>query len=186
MSREIFDKVLDLKGDEKRSLDWYRGKVREVIRNVNPPEIIRDGTVRRRPSVGQMNFFVYDPKLKEELPYYDRFPLIFPVEFYSDGFLGINFHYLPLPARARLLDKLGKFANNENYDGSTRFRRMSWKAISNIPEVKPCVKRYLFTQVRSPFRVISSEEMPIAIFLPVSRFAKRKASFVHNQSMRMI
>ena len=185
MSRKIFDKVLDVKGDQKRSLNWYRGKVKELVRGANPPEVM-DGKTRKRPSVGQMNFFIYDPKYKEELPYYDRFPLIFPIEFYDNGFLGINFHYLPLPVRARLLDKLTDFASNDKFDETTRFTGLNWKALSRIPEVKPCVKRYLTSHVRSPFRVLTGEEVPIAIFLPVSRFAKKGASYVHGQSMRMI
>ena len=30
------------------------------------------------PFIGRMYLFNYDPKYKKELPYYDRFPLIFP------------------------------------------------------------------------------------------------------------
>ena len=45
-------------------------------------------------------------KLKNKLPYYDRFPLTLPIEQYSDGFLGINLHYLSILMRIRLLDRL--------------------------------------------------------------------------------
>ena len=55
---------------------------------------------------GLLNMFFYDPKMKKKLPYYDRFPLILPIEQYSDGFLGINFHYLSMPIRIRLLDRV--------------------------------------------------------------------------------
>ena len=46
--------------------------------------------------IGRLNMFLYDPKYKDKLPYYDVFPLVLPIQRYSDGFLGINFHYLTL------------------------------------------------------------------------------------------
>ena len=42
-------------------------------------------------SFSRLNMFFYDPKLKKKLPYYDTFPLVLPLENYSDGFLGLNF-----------------------------------------------------------------------------------------------
>ena len=53
--------------------------------------------------------FVYGPKHAKKLPYYDTFPLVLPLERYSDGFLGMNFHYLPIPLRMRLLDRMFDF-----------------------------------------------------------------------------
>ena len=34
---------------------------------------------------GRLNLFFYDPKFKKKLPYYDTFPLVLPLETYSDG-----------------------------------------------------------------------------------------------------
>ena len=48
-----------------------------------------------RTNVGKMYMFFYDAKYKDTLPFFDIFPLVFPIEFYSEGFLGINLHYLP-------------------------------------------------------------------------------------------
>ena len=48
--------------------------------------------------------FVYSPKLRNKLPYYDTFPLVLPLKNYNNGFLGLNFHYLPYALRLRLLD----------------------------------------------------------------------------------
>ena len=66
--------------------------------------------------------FFYDPKIKRKLPYYDRFPLVLPIETYSNGFLGINFHYLSIPMRIRLLDRIMKFSNNDKFDDTTFIR----------------------------------------------------------------
>ena len=117
-----------------------------------------------------MNLFAYDPKFKQTLPYYDRFPLIFPIDFAKGGFYGINFHYLQPGARVNFLRQLSRFASDKNYDKKTRY---------NIGELsgryyKKTIKHYLYSQVRSSFLNITADEMAIAIFLPVARFKKGK------------
>ena len=74
--------------------------------------------------------FFYDPKMKKKLPYYDRFPLILPIEQYSNGFLGINFHYLSMPIRIRLLDRIMNFVNNKKLDDTT--------TINGLSKIKKC------------------------------------------------
>ena len=59
--------------------------------------------------------YFYDPKHKETLPYYDRFPLIIMVGPAPRGFIGLNLHYLPLATRAKFLDALLGTINNEKY-----------------------------------------------------------------------
>ena len=78
--------------------DWFTGKAktaagyrRNIMKNTDRS---KDNTV-----IGRMYFFWYDPKLKDVLPVYDRFPMVFPIERYSDGFLGLNLHYLAMDSR---------------------------------------------------------------------------------------
>ena len=96
------------------STEWYRKKIVEFGKP-NRTKLIQDGKRRASPFFGKLNMFFYDPKLKQKLPYYDIFPLVLPLKRYSDGFLGINFHYLPIPLRVRLLDKLTDYSNNDNF-----------------------------------------------------------------------
>ena len=116
--------------------------------------------------------FIYDPKLKNKLPYYDTFPLVLPIERYGDGFLGINFHYLPYALRARLLSRLDPNAN--------------YSALKNVRLVKPTLKRYLNSNVRSRFRKLEEEDFMTAIMLPVQRFRKSSASKVWSDSRKVI
>ena len=77
------------------------------------------------------------------LPYYDRFPLVIPIEQHSDGFLGLNLHYINPKQRIILLDKLSEFANNSAYDATTKLR-LSYamlKQASKVYEKKPCLKK---------------------------------------------
>ena len=73
-----------------RSTQWYREKIKE-FGDPRPQQLLRDGKRDNRPFYGKLNMFFYDPKFKKKLPYYDTFPLVLPLETYSDGFLGINF-----------------------------------------------------------------------------------------------
>ena len=125
--------------------------------------------------------FVYSPKLKDKLPYYDTFPLVLPVEEYNDGFLGINLHYLSIPMRMGLLDRLMTFSNNDKFDKSTELR-VTYRRLKNIRLIKPCLKRYLATHVRTNFRKVEADEFVVATLLPVQQFKKRGDKYVFNKS----
>src|SRR5207245_2031606 len=72
--------------------------------------------------IGRMFFYAYEAKWKDELPFWDRFPLIFVVDIYEDGWLGINLHYLPMRLRMQLFDALLALADNRSLDDVTRLR----------------------------------------------------------------
>ena len=162
----VFDKILDTTTGPK-SYDWYKNKVQSMT-TPGARALINQGKATLRPKYGIMNLFGYDPKLKETLPLYDKFPLIFPLEPAKGGFYGINFHYLQPGARVAFLRQLSRFASDKNFDKKTRYQ------IGNLSGryFKKTIKHYLFSQVRTSFLNVSADEMAIAIFLPVARFMK--------------
>ena len=162
----VFDKILD-KTTGPKSYDWYRKQVQSMT-TPGARSLIRSGKATLRPKYGIMNLFGYDPKHKEKLPYYDTFPLIFPLEPAKGGFIGLNFHYLPPLARVRFLRSLANTTNNNKFDKSTRYR-INWR---NNTFMRKTAKHYLFNHVRTSFLNITADEMAIAIFLPVARFKK--------------
>ena len=129
--------------------------------------------------------FFYDPKWKKKLPYYDTFPLVLPIEKYPDGFLGINMHYLPIPLRIRLLDKLVDFSNNTKFDESTKLI-VNYSKLKNVRLIKPTLHRYLAGHTKSQFRRIDADEFTIATLLPVQRFKKASETAVWSDSRKMI
>ena len=167
-----------------RSTQWYRDKIKE-FGTPKTLDLIRDGKRDKKPFYGKLNMFVYDPKFKKKLPYYDTFPLVLPLETYPDGFLGINFHYLPIPLRVKLLDRLVDFSNNTKFDESTRLV-VDYSQLKNINIVKPTIHKYLAGQLKSQFRRIDADEFTIATLLPVQRFKKASASAVWKESRAMI
>ena len=164
MAKTVFDKILDTTTGPK-SYDWYRKQV-NAMTTPGARALINQGKATMRPKYGIMNLFGYDPKHKLTLPYYDKFPLIMPLERAKGGFYGLNFHYLPFGARVAFLRQLSEFASDTNFDKRTRY------AINyeNNQYFKKTTKHYLFSQVRTSFLNIPADEMAIAIFLPVARF----------------
>ena len=167
-----------------KSTDWYKDKIRE-FGTPTAMNLIRDGKQNTRPFFGRLNMFFYDPKLKKTLPYYDRFPLVLPLERYNDGFLGINLHYLPIPLRIRLLDRLVDFSNNTKFDESSVLN-VNYTNLKRVNLIKPTIKRYLAGKVKSRFRRIDADEFTIATLLPVQRFSKASESEVWSDSRKMI
>ena len=178
-----FDTILEKTGGKERSVRWFRQKVREL--GVPPTgQLVREGIVTGRPNFGRMNFFYYDPKFKRELPYYDRFPLVLPIEEAKGGFIGLNFHYLSIPMRMRLLNIMSEYASDDKFDEGTRLR-LTWNRIKRNQLVKPTIKRYLYEHVKTPFRVITADEMMVAVLLPVQRFVRATEQKVYADSRRI-
>jgi hypothetical protein len=159
----------------KEVLDWAVGKARTAAgyrKNImKTTEKMRDF-----PMTGKMYFFWYDPKYKAVLPIYDRFPLVLPIDFYMDGFLGLNLHYLKPIERETLLDRLLSYRNNNYMDESTKLR-LSYELLSRTRRIsnlaRPCIKRYLYSHVQSSFVQVPADEWELAVNLPVQFFVEK-------------
>ena len=184
MATEFIQRVLDETRGQERSVSWFRKKIREFGAPTST-ELVRESKRSNTPFHGRLNMFFYSPKYKDKLPYYDRFPLVLPLERYSGGFMGINMHYLPIPLRTRLLDKLYEFSSNDKFDETTRLTA-TYNRVRNIPLVKPTLHKYLYNFVESPFRRIDADEFIVAALLPVQRFSKASSRKVWRDSRGMI
>ena len=141
------------------------------------------------PLVGHMYFYIYDPKWKQTLPYYDTFPLVVPIGYKSGGMLALNFHYLPPMMRARLLDALFSVKQYTLYNGRPQdFINISYDMLKGMGKTPyaPTIKRYLWTHVKSNFARIDSEEWEQAVFLPVESFKKANKRAVWSDSREMV
>lgn len=173
----------------KESREWFRKRVQNM-RTVNRNTLMKEEPVflRNRQIVGSMCMFFYDPKHKDTLPYYDRFPLVIVVGPAEGGFYGLNLHYLPPILRAKFLDSLMDISNNKSYDEKTRFD-LSYNLLKRAGKMKyfkPCFKHYLSEHVRSRFAVVPAPEWEIATFLPTADFAGSTKNKVYQDSRRMI
>ena len=194
---QIFDEILNkgvrsgqIPAQTAKARDWYRETAR-TYKTVKENQFFGGKNKDRmmaRPLVGGMYMMLYDAKTKAKLPYYDRMPLIFPYRRVPGGFMGLNMHYIPLPSRARLMDALYDTANNSSYDETTRLK-ISYNILdkaAKYKEFRPCVKRYLTSQVQSKFMYVFPSEWDIALFLPTERFVGASKTSVWAESKRKI
>jgi hypothetical protein len=168
---------------------WFTKNVASLTR-VNRQALLRDDKAisRSRFLGGRLYQFVYDPKTKDTLLYYDKFPLSIMLEKAEGGFYGLNLHYLRPRTRAIFLSKLTEFTNNKKFDETTRFQ-LSYnliKAATKLKEFKPCFKHYLKNHVRSKMIEIPAQYWEVAIFLPTENFAKAAKTTVYSLSQREI
>ena len=87
--------------------------------------------------------------------------------------------------RFRLLERVQKFANNNQFDSTTKIEA-AYGDVASINLIKPAIKKYLYKQVQSGFRRIDVDEMAIAVYLPVANFKKRSLGSVFADSRRKI
>ena len=73
---KFIQSVKDEARGRPRSTQWYKDKIKEFGKP-GTLDLIRDGKRSNKPFYGKLNMFVYDPKHKKKLPYYDTFPWYF-------------------------------------------------------------------------------------------------------------
>lgn len=193
---KVFDSILlqgirsgQMPARSSSAREWFREKAKSVGK-VSEQKILRGDTdrLKNKTTIGKMFFFMYDAKHKSTLPYYDKFPLIFPVDRVQGGFYGLNFHYLPLKLRAQLMDALYDITNNDRYDESTKLK-LSYgvlKGAEKFDLFKPTFKRYLTSHVRSRFVEVYPSEWDIALFLNSEQFIGASKTKVWADSKKNI
>lgn len=173
--------------------DWFRDKALQISsQNTSVERLVNKQSAQANkvttPKVGKMLMYRYDPKHKLTLPYYDTFPMIFPIDVKPDRFLGINLHYLPPVYRARLMDALYETLNNDRYDDKAKLQ-INYKILSGASKFryfKPTIHMYLFSQLRSPLMEIDVKEWDYVMFLPLARFKKMSQRSVWDESLSKI
>ena len=194
----LFDEILTkgvrqgkVPAQTAKARDWYRNAAK-TYGSVKDNQFFGKSSdkdrMSSRPMIGGMYMYEYMAKGRKTLPYYDRMPLIFPFKMVKGGFYGLNMHYLPLPLRAKLMDALYETTNNSKYDETTKLK-INYQILSKASKFepfKPCVKRYLTSQVQSRFMYVYPSEWDIALFLPTERFTGATKSQVWAQSKKKI
>ena len=188
-------KVGDVPVKERMAVTWFRsiverariGLAKEVVPQYIKIDAAQRGTLTGRLIPGRLYFFMYNPKHKGTLPYYDTFPLVLPIQKFSNGFLGINFHYLYMKDRAILFDELKIFANDRTLGPMTKIKIKydMLRGFTRFKRAKPALKRYLTTYLKSQFIPVGTDEWAPALFLPVEKFRKRNKQAVWSESKKI-
>ena len=183
MATSVFDKLRQAGADTSKSYTWYQSEVKRLT-GLRADTLLKNQPLTNRILPGQMYLFMYDPKFKDTLPYFDRFPLVLPFRLVKDGFFGINLHYLPYLVRFKLLGYLMELATDVTISEKTRIK-ISWRTLSSSARLAPvnaCVKHYLTDHVQSRFLTIPFNDWITASQLPVERFVGANKNKVWRES----
>lgn len=83
----------------KAAMNWYEA-------GINSKTINEVKSTRKRFQPGKIYVFKYAPKYAEELPWFDKNPVVLAIEQINGNDLGINLNLLPVPFKEKLLDEL--------------------------------------------------------------------------------
>ena len=172
----------------KESREWFMKKAK-AMRGISRNELMREEPLSSsgRRIIGSMQMFFYDPKHKETLPYYDRFPLSIILKPAKGGFLGLNLHYLPPILRAQFLDALmDNVTSKKSEDAKFQLTTRLLAGTSELEYYKPCIKHYLTEHVKSKFAEVKAPEWESATFLPTAMFEKATKQKIYADSRKKI
>lgn len=158
---------------QKNSTKWLnQRKMNSQKRSALRRKILGDVT-REDSSItfGNMYMYEYNPedRSKQEMKYYDTFPLVLPFDKYKSshgqGFYGLNLHYLPPKVRALVLDEIrfGKKNNNIMIPLHNQIRNLA-----KNPLFEAAIHIYLYKNVLSGLSRVLPEEWIDVINLPLA------------------
>jgi hypothetical protein len=169
---------IDYKNKSSQSAKWFRNRIRAFVSYKKNNETISANIYdsSKHPFIGGLFTYIYDPKWKDILPYYDIYPLTIPIEIYKDGWLGLNLHYLHPNMRVLLLAHLGKLKKTNKTNIS--YMKVSYSSLKKATAsdlVKPCIKRYLVSHVKSKLLSIGEQDWELVAAMPYQKFMKKSA-----------
>ena len=179
----VTDFLTKIKAKSGEAIKWFRNIVKKTQRAAFPAvtgrkEFTGDRSigVTSRPLIGKMYLFQYKAKGDEKLPF----------DYAKDGFYGINLHYLPINDRTNLMIRLIKAQGGSGNMSENYKLKLNYNIITKFKPAIPCIKRYLFKQVRGQgLYGIGGEDWSYAAALPLHKFQKQSAKYVWSQSALM-
>lgn len=133
---------------------------------------------------GGLYFYLYDAKHKDDLPYWDRFPLVLLLEKRGNNFLGINLHYIPTEVRVAILSKLLTSSSVYNKKADILRVILSYQTLKRSFMMKflyPGIKEYLVDHIQSKILPVESHEWIFAANIPAADFQKQNVSTVYRK-----
>ena len=172
----------------KKAVLWFKQKIIDLHKSgkskakvdedvlLHPSKGHRDNQpeIEERFEIGKMYLFHYDPKYKKQLKYYDTYPLIILTKIVPGGFYGINFHYLPVIDRMKLISLLieKSVLEDQELDRLLISHCMLANSGNFYKAYVPCFKKYLLTHVQSTIKTIPTNEWALTLALPIESFKK--------------
>ena len=132
---------------------------------------------------GMLANFVYDPKWKGTLPYYDIIPTSIILAVEGDRFLGINLHYVFWARRIQLANEILKRTQSKNYIKYKEIKQ-AWVA-AKLPMALSylCLRWYLFSHIKSEIKVFGWDKYKEIVVDLKPKFKKESEQAIYNAIM---
>lgn len=163
--KTIFEEVQGkAKGNPSR--EWYRTQVfaaKTIQYENDPTKLIRQeqqddadntlsrdkNTMRVFPKLFSLMLYSYKAKYREELPFYDKYPLAFVLDVNPKSFFAVNLHYYTPSQRIGIVQSLAK---------------------NKIPRFEKGAHKYLLSEVKTPYLDLAEQEWETICVLPLEEF----------------
>ena len=167
----IADDIKEATQGELQPDAWYVNHLESALAAVQKRDASAIDTQGVR--MGDLVFFGYNPQFAQNYEFWDVQPLAVVMGFYQEGFLGCNLHYI-----------------NPDYRDVIATSLLNTKGESPVP--KNSVHKYLWSNMRTIFKVPKEEDWASISLLPTEqfidkngvRFPKYKAFNYRNQKKR--
>ena len=163
--KTIFEQIKEY-APSSASKEWYRTEVfaSKTIQYENDPSSLireeqsdevgnylqRDSNVMRAyPRLFSLMLYGYKAKYRDELPYYDRYPLAFVLDVSPTSFFAVNLHYYKPQQRIGIVQSLAE---------------------NKIPRFESGTHKYLLSEVRTPYLHLAEQEWETICMLPLEDF----------------
>lgn len=185
--KDKFQKAASKQGMEvlsQESLQWFYDFTKKFAKTATFGKMKDEGKIATRIVPGRLYLYKYDPKTKEDMPYYDAMPLVLVTGVTPQGWYGINFHYMPPKARFKIMEALLETLNNPAYTDHFKMK-INWEKAVRIARgvganryLQHSIKQYLGNHLTSSMIELHPEAWEMALFLPLQKFKKKGSSFV--------
>tara|TARA_Y100000991_G_scaffold208439_1_gene187471 strand:+ start:2096 stop:2608 length:513 start_codon:yes stop_codon:yes gene_type:complete len=167
----IADDIKEATQGELQPDGWYVNQLESALAAVQKRDASAIDTQGVR--MGDLVFFGYNPQNAQNYEFWDVQPLAVVMGFYEEGFLGCNLHYI-----------------NPDYRDVIATGLLNSKGESPVP--KNSIHKYLWSNMRTIFKVPKEEDWAAISLLPTEqfidkngvRFPKYKAFNYRNQKRR--
>jgi len=154
------DQIIREAGKKNRSGDWYSGRLRQYLGELQKYDInlIDTGGIE----VGRMYFFIYGASTPK-LSFFDRQPLAYitDINYNQNYFIGINLHY----ANRQIREGLAKSLINKS---------------DTVGVPRNTIHRYFFSGVAGGFLRVPEKDWPSVALLPTEKFVDMRGQSFPN------
>lgn len=134
--------------------------------------------------IGKMFTFLYNPKHKETLPYYDRMPVCVPISVHRKGFTALNFHHMSPVLRLHVLEELESFKMAKDLRTRFRIKYSIIQASNKFKLARPMIRSYLYSQMLSPIIQIPESDWALMQVLPAPKMIGQHELLVWQENKR--